>query len=347
MDSRRTNLAKQPEQFTPSATNTAKVAHDKMLDDIINEVGCLLAKQHDQQRVSNVLSTIAGEFSNARITSYLPVLIFKKASELLAASSVAPPAVTAPANAATLAKLDFLRFEFKYILREDVCGRIEKELSHFMTPDPFVASQENHNYIVRSLYYDDPAFSSYHQKADGMLLRSKFRLRTYTNNPKASCATYLEIKGRYNSLVFKHRAGFNSADGSKAFVNCASTTNEIINSIKDSSVAEKFLFELARRKIEPIMLIDYNRRPYVSKNDPDFRLTLDDRLHGTMTNQLFPSHLQTRRQLLPGYTVMEIKFKNSIPLWFHRIIQNYGLERTPISKVCKGIEAWNLVPLLD
>ena len=106
-------------------------------------------------------------------------------------------------------------------------------------------------------------------------------------------------------------------------------------------------FELARKQIKPIMLIDYIRRPFFSKNDPEFRLTLDDQLHATVTSQLFPSHLQTRRRLLPGYSVMEIKFKDSIPPWFHWIIKNYELVRTPISKVCKGMEAWNLVPRLE
>lgn len=317
------------------------------LDKIMKEVGWLLAKQHDQQRVNDVLSTLAGQFQNSRITSYLPILFFKKASELLASSDVVSSTVNAPANVAAVVKLDFLRFEFKYILREDVRDRIEKDLSHFMTPDPFVASLANHNYIVRSLYYDDPVFSSYYQKTDGALLREKFRLRTYTNNPEEACATFLEIKGRYNSMVFKHRAGFNSSAKSKAFADCACITNEIINSINDSTVADQFRFELTRKKIKPVMLIDYIRRPFFGKYDPKFRLTLDDRLHGTVTDQLFPSHLQKRRQLLPGYTVMEIKFENSIPLWFHRIIKNYDLQRTSFSKVCKGMEAWNLVTVTD
>lgn len=89
-----------------------------------------------------------------------------------------------------------------------------------------------------------------------MLGRAKFRLRTYTNSPEDTCATYLEIKGRYNSLVFKHRAGFNASEGSQIFADCADTTSEILNSIKDSPVAEKFMQALEKKQIKPIMLID-------------------------------------------------------------------------------------------
>ena len=37
----------------------------------------------------------------------------------------------------------FLRYEFKYILREELRINIEKELSHFMQLDPFVERFEN------------------------------------------------------------------------------------------------------------------------------------------------------------------------------------------------------------
>lgn len=250
-------------------------------------------------------------------------------------------------NTADKPKLDFDRFEFKYILIRQLRERIENDLQHFMTLDPFVASQPQQNYIVRSLYYDDPAFSSYHQKIDGTLRRSKFRLRTYTNDPEDTCATYLEIKGRHNQLVFKHRTGIDAVAGSHIFAGCHNTTDEILKTICDSPVSSQFRYELARKHIQPIMLIDYTRRPYFSRHDPEFRLTIDSELHGTRTNLLFPHAWQNRRMLLPGYSVMEIKFKDRIPLWFHRMIKNYNLQRRSISKVCKGVEAWNLVPLLD
>jgi VTC domain-containing protein len=244
-------------------------------------------------------------------------------------------------------KLDFLRFEFKYILRKSLRDRIERELCHFMALDPFVAGQKDCSYIVRSLYYDDPAYSSYYEKIDGALRRAKFRLRTYTNSPDDSCATYLEIKGRYNSLVFKHRAGFKNSATSRIFADCSDTTERILSTIKDSSVTEQFRYELVRKQIQPVMLIDYVRRPYFSKYDSEFRLTLDDDLHGTATDRLFPQTSTARRALMPGHSVMEIKFKDRIPLWFHRIIRSYSLQRQSISKVCKGIEACQLVPQLD
>ncbi len=243
-------------------------------------------------------------------------------------------------------KLDFLRFEFKYVLGRRLRERIESDVQHFMTLDPFVAGQKNSSYAVRSLYFDDPTFSSYYQKIDGALRRAKFRLRTYTENALASSPVYLEIKGRYNALVFKHRVRAAAPGDSRSFVNCANTTEAILESVGHSAVADRFRYDLVRLRTRPVMLIDYVRRPYFAKHDADFRLTFDDQLRATMADRLFPA-VARQRPVVPDYSVMEIKFASRIPLWFHRIICNYGLERTSISKVCKGIEAWDLVPRLE
>ncbi len=327
----------------------AQVAHDKMLDEILSEVGCMLAKQYDPDEVSDVLNALVPDFRDARITGFLPILIFKKASGTLAAARRAAPPLpgtvqTDIEDAAPAGKLDFLRFEFKYVLPRELRACIERDIEPFMMPDPFVNDSEDHNYFVRSLYYDDATFSSYYQKIEGVLLRSKFRLRTYSDTPRDNVKVYLELKGRYNSLVFKRRIAFDSVT---RFSECVSITDEIVRAAQGSPIGEEFAFALAKRKIEPIMLIDYTRRPYVSKYDPEFRLTLDDHLYGTVTDRLFPGDWDNRQEFLADCTVMEIKFRNAIPLWFHRIIKNYGLKRVSISKICRGMEACNLVPELD
>jgi len=322
---------------------------EDVLSDIIRQVGEQLAGSYEQQLLESVMTDIAQQFQGAPITAFLPILVLKKASESLRASNGIKAPTTGNARSSAVAvpavKLDFLRFEFKYIISNYLRAAVEKDLSHFMMLDPFAAKQNDHRYFVRSLYYDDPAFTSYHEKVDGALRRAKFRLRTYTNDPGNSCETYLEIKGRYNSSVYKQRAGFADPAGSRIFADCASsTTDTILEAINDSPVAGLFRYELARTKIRPIMLIDYTRRPYLSRYDAEFRLTFDDNLRATVTNKLFPRASQSRRGLLQGRTVMEIKFKDCVPLWFHRILKKYGLQRESVSKICTGIEAWNLVP---
>jgi hypothetical protein len=244
-------------------------------------------------------------------------------------------------------RLNFLRFEFKYVLRADLRREVESALGYFVQLDPFVAAQPHKKYFVRSLYFDDPDFGCYFAKIDGQLHRAKFRLRTYAREPNADAAVYLELKGRHDSLVFKQRTPVRTGAGAEFMPDQHDVTRRILAHATPSPVLERFQFEVERKRLVPVMLIDYERRPYVSKYDPEFRLTFDDQLRATRTQSLFPGPTDHCRDLLTGYTVMEVKFRHHVPAWFHRILQSYGLRRQSVSKICKGMETWRLTPQME
>lgn len=241
----------------------------------------------------------------------------------------------------TNAKLHFARFEFKYLLPEHLRRELESEIKYFMEFDPYVASIQDHYYVVRSLYFDDPYYSCYYDKVDGIHTRHKFRVRTYTNDVNKQSPQFLEVKGRYNNLVLKHRVMLNDEHhivrekGDRLI-------SKILKSLPDSEVGQQFEYELYRKRLRPVALVDYYRRPYISRFDPEFRLTFDSNLQGTLTKGMFPSSTETRRKMLTGYTVMEIKFRQHIPSWFHRLIQSYELRRVSVSKICEAMEVLEL-----
>jgi len=239
--------------------------------------------------------------------------------------------------ATTRTKLHFARFEFKYILPRELRDDVESELKFFLEFDPFVVSRPHHQYFVRSLYYDDPALTCFYDKHDGLHTRSKFRVRTYTDNPDDNTPYFLEIKGRHNNLVFKHRAKVEVGPG-EMHVRGRDLAHHLLRHIPDCSVRTQFEYELYRKRLRPVALVDYFRRPYISKYDPQFRLTFDDHLRGTTTDGLFPVNGERQRSLLLGFTVVEVKFRRVIPSWFHRIIQCYDLRRIACSKICRAME---------
>lgn len=240
-------------------------------------------------------------------------------------------------------KLHFSRFEFKYLLPPALREQVEGELQHFVELDPYVRGQAEHRYVVRSLYWDDARFSAFEDKVDGRMHRSKFRLRTYTTDPLDSTPRFLEIKGRHNNLVFKHRMPV-AIGPEESQVGGAALCDLIELHGVDGPIRNEFSFQLARRRIRPYALIDYLRRPYISKFDPEFRLTFDEELRATATDRLFPEPTARSRRIASGYTVMELKFRHHVPAWFHRIIQAYELRRRSFSKVCEGTIALELQP---
>ena len=237
--------------------------------------------------------------------------------------------------------LHFARFEFKYILSAARRQAVESDLLYFLEFDPFVADREGYTYFVRSLYYDDPSYSAFHDKIDGLKSRYKFRVRTYSLSPDDNAPIFLEIKGRHNNLVFKHRTPVQLTDNQKTKKGRC-LTEELLSSADKGAVREQFEYDRYRKSLRPVALIDYQRRPYVSKYDPNFRITFDEQLRATQTTTLFPGSDATTRRVLSGYTVVEVKFRHHLPAWFHQVIQAHELKRISISKIVSGMEALNM-----
>ena len=241
----------------------------------------------------------------------------------------------------TRTRLHFSRFEFKYLLPRKLRDEVEGELGHFVELDPFVADRSDQRYFVRSLYWDDPVLTAFFDKVDGMHTRHKFRIRTYAGDPSDGAPRFLEVKGRYNNLVFKHRTPLRD-DDYDPHVGGELLPLQVLRQCEASAVRDRFEFDLHRKRLRPVALVDYLRRPYVSKFDPEFRLTFDEQLATTRTDALFPSSRSIRRRVLSGYTVMELKFRHHVPSWFHRIIQAYQLRRVSISKICYATQTLGL-----
>ena len=240
-----------------------------------------------------------------------------------------------------ISPLHFARFEFKYILSAARRKAVESDLLYFLEFDPFVADRTDHTYFVRSLYYDDPYFSAFHDKIDGLKYRYKFRVRTYSRSHENDVPVFLEIKGRHNNLVFKHRTPVQLRSDQKK-KKSSYLTGELASTAEESSVRDQFQYDAYRKSLRPVALIDYRRRPYVSKYDPNFRITFDDELYAAQTASLFPGKDVAPRRVLAGHTVVEVKFRHHLPAWFHQVIQAYELKRISISKIVSGMETLNM-----
>jgi len=236
--------------------------------------------------------------------------------------------------------LHFARFEFKYLLDQRRREAVEAELGEFAAVDAHVARQPQQSYFVRSLYLDDPEFSAFQAKVDGAPRRSRFRIRTYAVAAGEAAPWFVETKGRVGAMVVKHRTpvlgGFDRAAGGEALMRA------VVAAAVPGRVRDRFEYELVRRRIRPCVLVDYLRRPYSTRFDPDFRVTFDAAIAATATDSMHPEPRFAPRALLRGFTVMELKFRRSVPAWFLRILRGHGLERQSISKVAIAVRELGL-----
>ena len=101
--------------------------------------------------------------------------------------------------------LFFSRFEIKYILNTKTSIRIQKIIKDFMILDGYAKFVSDKQYFVRSLYFDNDNYDNFKEKVDGLKIRHKFRIRTYSKINNESSIIYLEKKGRFNERTYKIR----------------------------------------------------------------------------------------------------------------------------------------------
>ena len=242
--------------------------------------------------------------------------------------------MTTSIPATTGSPLHFSRFECKYVLAAERRARVEFDLTPFVRPDERGVADATAGYFVRSLYFDDPAMSAFHAKMDGLRTRSKFRLRTYATGPDHVAPCYLERKGRHDGRVFKHRTllqpGFDARARGDRLV------SEVLKWAAPSEVRDQFEMAVVRRRLAPLVLVDYRRRAWHSPLSTDFRVTIDGELRAAASDAVWPAR-RCERALLRGQSVMEVKFAQLVPAWFHRLAQTRELQRRSLSKVCEAI----------
>ena len=236
----------------------------------------------------------------------------------------------------------FQRYEFKYLLPANIADSIQENIENFMTLDPNIPKGSS-SYFVRSQYFENEIFSNFYEKVDGMRKRHKYRLRTYADNPSSNTPLFLEKKGRKLERTMKGRIKINPEHLDYIY---SMDSDKLLNYYGKNGFMEGFIFDYFRKKLKPTIIIDYNRSPYMSEFDTNFRLTFDRNIRACIpygSKSIFCEEKdQYWENVNPGYCTLEVKFLRRFPPWFRRIIQNYNLRRLSISKFSTGIEARGL-----
>ena len=225
----------------------------------------------------------------------------------------------------------FSRFEMKYIIRKSISERIQKEIRNFMIYDGYANKKLKKNYFVRSLYFENNNYSNFNEKVDGVKLRHKYRIRTYSNKLDKNTPIFLELKGRENLRTYKTRFFIEQNDLNLFFEK--KNYFKLKKTYSDNSLIEQFIFDCYRKNLSPKILVDYNRTPYINKSGLYFRLTFDNNIVSLSNSRLYSTSLNSGwKECLAGFTILEVKFESSIPAWFQRIVQIYQLQIRSISK---------------
>ena len=232
------------------------------------------------------------------------------------------------------------RNEIKYYIRpEQVLDVLNYSRAH-IEHDEYSLSMPDYRYTVRSLYYDSPALDFYWEKIDGIKVRRKLRIRTYNTLTPESVA-FLEIKRRYGSAVVKERAKYSFDQVVKLMSSPTHVWLTYEQSNNGSLVLGKWVDNIVRWRLEPAMLIAYEREAYVGryKDENNIRLTIDYNVRARVTESVENIFKEDNMTPITGnLCILELKFNNFMPKWMRGLAKELELSQRSISKYCLGID---------
>lgn len=232
-----------------------------------------------------------------------------------------------------MAQNTFERREKKILLDKSLLPEIKSRILDHFVPDPH--NIDGKPYEICNIYFDNDNRDITRHSVSKPFFKEKLRLRSY-GTPKLDSNVFFEIKRKMKKIGIKRRAILPLSSVYDFLENRNIPANE---SFINRQVLTEIDYFIRTFDLEPMIYIGYMRNAYFDKNDPSVRLTFDSEIL-TRHSDLRLDAGRYGESLLPDDKIlMELKFNGATPLWFAKIMSDFGLSYRGFSKVGKEYEA--------
>lgn len=221
------------------------------------------------------------------------------------------------------------RHELKYIISATQAEILKQRLSLIMDVDKN-SINDDHTYLIRSLYFDDLFSNSYYEKLDGVLYRKKYRIRMYNHDESF---IRLECKYKHNNMTSKEQAVI-----SKEL--CLQLIKGEANPTTNNPFVNRFIGEMKAKHLVPSVIVDYQRLAFTYPIS-DVRITFDSHIKSGQYNyHLFDYNQISFNVIDDSMVVLEVKFNEVLPEHIAIILETIPSFRQAVSKfaLCREVK---------
>lgn len=214
------------------------------------------------------------------------------------------------------------RHEYKFLISRQSAELLKRRLPHIMRRDANVGPTGQ--YTIRSLYFDDLAYSALAEKISGVDNRTKYRIRCYN----------------YQNSVFKLEKKEKTGDLSRKTVQTVSM-QDVRSMQRDPrqrcpdnplGLTEELRLHCLCKGTRPVALVDYDRTPFVSVYG-NTRITIDENLRTLPYNgDIFAPAHPAIPAMQPDEVILEVKFDDFLPGHFKICLDDVPKVPMAISK---------------
>ncbi len=220
-------------------------------------------------------------------------------------------------------------FELKFLLPTSRAAELLDAAQRHMTLDPHARAEQGNAYEVHGLYFETPEWHVYRREGSHAL--QKLRLRRYGTARQV----FLEHKAKSGGRVCKRRTLIDDAELQRLAA----------ARVKADWTGHWFRRRLRARKLQPICEVSYWRTALTGESDGAmFRLTLDRHLRCQAASDIRVQAVDAPPQLLCDDVIVEMKFCDTLPGLFKRLMTELQMTPTGVSKYRRSVEQCGLVP---
>lgn len=212
----------------------------------------------------------------------------------------------------------FKRTEKKYLLTRDQYETVTRMIKRFMLADEYGLS------TICNLYFDTESFELARRSIDKPQYKEKLRLRSY-GVPTENDRVFLEIKKKYNGIVYKRRISMTLAEAENYIDNGVKPT-------KDGQILKEIEYFMDYYKPSPVVYLAYDRIAYYGKEDKNVRVTFDMNIRYRDTDLSLGAGDYGDRLIDEDMYLMEIKIAGAMPLWLVNVLSELQIYPTSFSK---------------
>ena len=214
------------------------------------------------------------------------------------------------------------RNELKYYINMADYFAVKNRLKHIATNDKF--ADENGEYVIRSIYFDNYKDKALQEKLLGVNNRSKFRMRIYNNNADA---IKLEKKSKVKNLTNKATAVITADEC------CRIIEGDWQFLLQSEKPLLRELYTAMKNDLLcPKTIVEYTREAYVYKPG-NVRVTFDKNLKtGIVGTDFLNSEVPVMKSMESNMIIMEVKYDAFLPEIIFDLIQTNERRNSAISK---------------
>ena len=213
------------------------------------------------------------------------------------------------------------RHEYKYVISDIDLALLKSRIKNIMQLDEHATEQ---GYSIRSLYFDDYYNRCFLENENGTDPREKFRIRIYnhsTDNIK------LECKRKEKGKTYKTSCPL-TIEQVKTLMS-GRPLSEVAN---QHPVLQKLTKEMLLRHMRPIIIVEYDRVPYVYQQG-NVRVTFDTNISSsTEIKSFLDENIKKRPIMGAGQKLLEVKYDEFLPDHIKQSLQLQNLQYTAFSK---------------